>query len=131
MHSIDLRSIVLLLNISLPHLPQIFQKELKASTLEQAKEEGQKAAAKLKKEMLAEAPKAGAAASKPYMDALGRAAATAGDFTKAGDANVGASTALQMQAGRRDRREFCFFFNIGKGMQILEGLLCPDPISES
>eukprot|EP00397_Hematodinium_sp_SG-2012_P046135 GEMP01052025.1.p1 GENE.GEMP01052025.1~~GEMP01052025.1.p1 ORF type:complete len:203 (+),score=69.27 GEMP01052025.1:557-1165(+) len=63
-----------------------------------AKKKAEAEAEKLKTKMLEEAPKAAAEAMKPYNDALGRAAATAGEYSKRGDGLSGQSVSLQFEA---------------------------------
>lgn len=74
-------------------------KALRKAAHDKAKVEGEKKAKILQAKMLAEAPKAGKAAMAPYNAALGRAAATAGEYTKRADGLSGASVGLQMQSG--------------------------------
>lgn len=73
-------------------------KEERAKAHVKAKKAAREKADKLENQLLENAPKAAAEAMKPYNDALGRAAATAGEYSKRGDAMGSASVGLQMQA---------------------------------
>lgn len=73
-------------------------KDLKKSSRAAAKAEGEKKAKKLWEKMKAMAPKAAAAAGKPYFAALGRAMKFAGEYQKRADSLVGMSISMQMDA---------------------------------
>jgi len=73
--------------------------ELKARTWTVEKAKALKKAAALKTKMLKEAPEAGKKAAAPYIDAMGRAAAVANEYTKRGDGLIGQSVVLQGEAG--------------------------------
>jgi len=78
-------------------VPEVL-KEMQGAARAQAKSEGQAKAAALKSEMMGQVATAGADAMKPYHEAMNRAAATSATYGSAGDAAVGQSLALQMQA---------------------------------
>jgi len=78
-------------------VPEVL-KEMQGAARAQAKSEGQAKAAVLKSEMMGQVAAAGADAMKPYHEAMNRAAATSAKYGSAGDAAVGQSLALQMQA---------------------------------
>merc|ERR1719198_2868308 len=73
-------------------------KGLRKQEHEEVKKEAVKKAKKLKEKMLKEAPKAAAAAAKVYEDSMKRAAATAAEYAKRGDAVSAKSVEIQMEA---------------------------------
>jgi len=72
--------------------------EMKEQDRAEAKTEALSKAKILKGKMLDEAPKAAAAAAKPYEDAMKRAAATAAAWSTRGDGLSGQSSSMQMQS---------------------------------
>jgi len=82
-----------------------------------AKEE----AAKLEKEMKAKIPAAKKAAMKPYVEAMGRAAAVAGDYVKAGDGLGGLSLGDQLTATQQlgSASQFMALGEVGKGQSYM------------
>lgn len=73
-------------------------KALRKQAHDEAKKEAVKKAKKLKEKMLKEAPKAALAAAKVYEESAKRAAATAAEYAKRGDAVTAKSVNVQMEA---------------------------------
>jgi hypothetical protein len=78
-------------------VPGLIEK-LKKKAREKAKEEAQKEAKATEKKMKKDAKEAGAKAMVPYNEALSRAAATAAEYAKRGDAMTAQSASIQMDA---------------------------------
>merc|ERR1719389_1115911 len=86
-----------------------------------AEAEAKVAAAKLEKDMKAKIPAAKAAATKPWVDAMNRAAGVAGAYVKAGDGLGGLAIGDQLSATQMlgSASQFMTLGDVGKGQNLM------------